>query len=837
MMIATIRPGSAFYGQTLSTLRYASRARDIMNAPTMHSDASSWESTGGPGKDSSALAWAYSTINHLRSQLDSRVSEFDRLKTDPHPRSPDAQRKLRSLKRKHATELIELKRELSGVVQSKGSELSEAKATAERLTGELEEFKSLHDKDMEDAKRKITEITEHSNLMVEEARQSLNDDTRRALKKLAKERKILKEKNERLENEVTTMRNELHEISVKSLSDSQRKTLKEEGVGGATSQFVGSLQSQLQTLRAGLEKAARQEDLEAEVKSWRARCREAAEHLDRMKRDAEASAKAERKMEHQIRTLQRGKDEAEKNAREKEAVSNHEIYAATENARELQANAGKLRQKYQTSKSNLLEMEARLKESELKNEQLSRELKHVSVKHADAEALQKQQEYQFEQEKKRMHQARMEAVTEKSDIEGRNEHLERENVRMKSELGEEQKKREYAERESARNVPLQSRLGKLSEENQVIKDENDSLRTRVRRFQAEIRNSASLQVEIDAIRNERDKISLAEGSMKAELHQLRKRMSAAMEEETLLRSELAAAKKLNEDLESALDKTKQTNNDFSFRIDESFRDNKELSAELKRVKDANEKMREDQEALGALCSSLKKTMEHLEKEKDLKSADHYSDKERHKEERKRLDQKCQALEREVSKLNAKQETLVHHSRELQDSINVHRGRSGALTGELNVAQESLARANAELKAENERRLSSEEKLLAEQRANGRLLKETEDQRAIISKHNADILSIRGLREADLAANATSMEASAAALKRERLSREAAEHGQEELNRKFSLVQASLVQETGARKGAMAARDAALMDAETLRTRLEEVLKAQKILKSEKVRGC
>jgi hypothetical protein len=67
----------------------------------------------------------------------------------------------------------------------------------------------------------------------------------------------------------------------------------------------------------------------------------------------------------------------------------------------------------------------------------------------------------------------------------RNEYLERENTRLKSELHEEVKKREYAERESARNAPLTARVGKLAEENEMVKNENENLRSRVRRYEAE----------------------------------------------------------------------------------------------------------------------------------------------------------------------------------------------------------------------------------------------------------------------------------------------------------------------------------------------------------------
>ena len=100
IMIATIRPGAAFYGQTLSTLRYASRARDIKNMPVRHSDE-----TGGEAK----LADAYKQIEVLRQQLMGRGREFDRLKNDPQSGSPESQRRLRGLQLKHASEVKEVR--------------------------------------------------------------------------------------------------------------------------------------------------------------------------------------------------------------------------------------------------------------------------------------------------------------------------------------------------------------------------------------------------------------------------------------------------------------------------------------------------------------------------------------------------------------------------------------------------------------------------------------------------------------------------------------------------------------------------------------------------------
>ena len=423
-----------------------------------------------------------------------------------------------------------------------------------------------------------------------------------------------------------------------------------------------------------------------------------------------------------------------------------------------------MRQKYQSSKDSFLELQSKLKESELKNDKVLRDVKHMASAVSDLEEQREQREYQFEQQKKRMHEARMEGVAEKSAVEGRNEYLERENIRFKSECVEENKKREYAERESARNVPLQSRVSKLSEENEMIKNDNDNLRARVRRYEADSKHNATVEMERDSIRKERDKLSVMEGAMKAELHQLRKQFVSATEEQSMLRNELKVAKDLNEDLDSALQKEKHTNMEMGSRIgeeergakrradsystitndlplvaslivDEVGRDNKDLTLDLSRTKNLNDKLREDQEALGALCSSLKKTLDHLEKEKDSDSAKYYSANERRKEDERRALQKIGDLEGQLSKMTTKHDTQVHVNHELQDSVSLHRGKSSTLTGELSVLQENLTRTSADLKAQNERRLNAEEKLSAEQRATEVKRSEERSDDRLLLQHN------------------------------------------------------------------------------------------------------
>ncbi|GMH52653.1 hypothetical protein TL16_g01279 [Triparma laevis f. inornata] len=800
IMIATIRPGGTFYGQTLSTLRYASRARDIKNMPIRHSDG-----TGGEAK----LAEAYRQINVLREQLQGRGKEFDRLKNDPNTGSPESQRRLRGLQQKHHGEMKDLKKKLSKVVRAKGGEIEQALARAETAESEMDALRGEKARVEEEAREKVKALEEKAQQMVDQAKHSLNDDTKKALKKLSKERKLLKDKNSELENQVSTMRKELQEISVHNNSNKK------------PGEFVGELQQQLKTLRAGLEQAVKQEDLAAEAKSWKARCLEAVEHLERMKHDSQNRKQRQAKLEKQIATLNSEIRELSKVQDQQKINSSHQTATLTQENSELQNQLNAARKTYQLEREKYNDQQTKYKELELKFDQLKRDMDRSSGKVVDLQEQKKSDEYGWEREKKRMHEARLETVAEKSAIEGRNEYLERENTRLKSELHEETKKREYAERESARNAPLTARVGKLAEENEMVKNESENLRSRVRRYEAESRHTATLELERDSLRTERDKISIENGTLRAELHQLRVSSNSLNEDQSILQNDLRAAKNLNEDLKDAINSTKDTNQQISSRLEEVLRDHKTLELENNRTKTQNDKLREDQEALGALCSSMKKTLNHLEKEKDSDSAAHYTKSQQLKEETARLSSSRQDMENQLNKMKTKVDSLQQANNDLQDSVSMHRGRSGALSGEITVLQENLARSNAELNSQSERRLNSEEKLAAEQRASERLLRENEKYSSKVSELNNEISSLRGARDGDAAANKAALGAANAAAEREKLSREAAEHREEDFVRRIGLIQASLTQECGARKGAQAARDAAVIENESLKMRLQE----------------
>jgi len=217
LMVATVRQSEVFYGQSLSTLRYASRARDIKNKPRVHGEGarllcSSNNNGSGSGSgngngnttvddddSSSKLAQAYSEITSLRSQLALTVVEFDRTKAagpQGRLRSPEAKIKLRDMQARHSRDVARLEARLSSVVQSSSSLLS-SEASARALSLELGEVK-LTSKAEEASHRKE----------LEESRYKLDEGAKKTLRKLAKERKVLKERNKDLEETVGRMRRE-----------------------------------------------------------------------------------------------------------------------------------------------------------------------------------------------------------------------------------------------------------------------------------------------------------------------------------------------------------------------------------------------------------------------------------------------------------------------------------------------------------------------------------------------------------------------------------------------------------------------------------------------------
>jgi len=808
---------SLSFSPPLSFTRYASRARDIKNTPTTHDDkpssSSSSSSHSSNNEDKSKLRSAYTEIQKLQFQLQSTKRDFDALKANPNPQSPDAQRKFRTLQRKHDGEIEELQAHMTGIIANKSSALSQTQVMADTVASELDAYKRTSAEQLQEMEQKAAK-------MVEEAKHSLDDDARRSLKKLAKERKTLKDKNSQLETQVKTMRKELTDIS---LNNNTSKT---------NSEFVGDLQTELSTLRSGLERAVHLEDLAAEAKGWKERCVEAIEHLERMKREVGKKRGEKKELETLLKQAAHDKDHLAKQfgaLSQTQSASEADLKSHVATA---QQELSRVKQKLRDREVQETAAKSRNKdlESRLQQEQNYRQRAETNL--VDTKETLQQAEYAWGLEKERLREARTQTVQEKSTVEGRNEYLEREVTRLIAELNEEMKKKEYAERESAKGAPLQARLGKVSEENALLKSDSDSLRNRLRKLEGEARAGAALLVERDGMRDERDKTSAELGSLKAEVHQLRKANDGISASESGTKHELKTEKNLTLDLRLALDKMTRVNSEMQSRVDELSRDLKDSSHDFQRTKKENDKLREDGEAMGALCSSLKKTLDHLEQEKDSDNATIYAKSRAFEDEDSKKSSRIQELENETRKLLDKLGRDEGAASEMEDLMSMHRGRASALTGELSVAQEALSRASVDSKQMNERRLVSEEKLSSEQRAREKLTRENEKLSEKAGSLYNELAALRGARDGDNAAHGASMGAAQAAAERERLTREAAEHRETDLTRRLGEAQAVLTQETGARKGADAAKIAAEVENSNLKAQCDETEQNVRSMKEE-----
>jgi hypothetical protein len=113
----TVRASPVFYNQTLMSLRYAGRARDIKNIPTRVVDVSNTTATA---HDATGLRSTVAEIERLKSQLDARTSESDRLKEAVC--SSDAEKELMrkqlaALKKISETEKAEMDKLLNNVIR------------------------------------------------------------------------------------------------------------------------------------------------------------------------------------------------------------------------------------------------------------------------------------------------------------------------------------------------------------------------------------------------------------------------------------------------------------------------------------------------------------------------------------------------------------------------------------------------------------------------------------------------------------------------------------------------------------------------------------------------
>jgi hypothetical protein len=93
--------------------------------------------------------------------------------------------------------------------------------------------------------------------------------------------------------------------------------------------------------------------------------------------------------------------------------------SVTQENNELQNQLDSARQVHSLEKEKFMDQQAKYKDLELKFDQLKRDLDRYAGKVVDLQEQNKRDEYGWEREKKRMHEARLETVGEKSAVEGR----------------------------------------------------------------------------------------------------------------------------------------------------------------------------------------------------------------------------------------------------------------------------------------------------------------------------------------------------------------------------------------------------------------------------------
>lgn len=144
----------------------------------------------------------------------------------------------------------------------------------------------------------------------------------------------------------------------------------------------------------------KQEDLAAEAKSWKARCLEAVEHLERMKHDSQNRKQRQAKLEKQIATLNSEIRELSKVQDQQKINSSHQTATLTQENSELQNQLNAARKTYQLEREKYNDQQTKYKEMELKFDQLKRDMDRSSGKVVDLQEQKKSDEYGWEREKK-----------------------------------------------------------------------------------------------------------------------------------------------------------------------------------------------------------------------------------------------------------------------------------------------------------------------------------------------------------------------------------------------------------------------------------------------------
>ena len=358
------------------------------------------------------------------------------------------------------------------------------------------------------------------------------------------------------------------------------------------------------------------------------------------------------------------------------------------------------------------------------------------------------------------------------------------------------------------------------------------MRNKILKLEGETRATTKMTMERDELRKSAQEATALIGQQRAELEQLRGANSGANTEIDELKNSLQVEKNLNLDLRVSFDRLKSVQSEVEKRKDELLTDLKKARAETDVARREKEEIYEDKEALSAMCNSLKRTVDQLENRLDSMNSIGDSKLRESEDERQRLEEKLEKVGEAHEGLKRKMLKTVSERDELTRTNFDLKGKVNNQASVIESNREQLMGIEGMLAAESERRSAAEERLATEMRSSQRLLEEVENDRERVKLLKEEIELLRGRRDGDNAAHVAERDNLKQAANRERSGREAAEFRMTETERKLNLIQATLTQECGTRKGVEASRDAAVIERDAAISKYNELKTLTEEMKEE-----
>ncbi|CAM9449629.1 unnamed protein product, partial [Ectocarpus sp. 13 AM-2016] len=280
LMVCAVRAAPACFQQTMMSLRYAGRARDIKNVPHRvleEGGGGGGAGRGGGGGSGTSLRGTVDEIENLRTKLVETTAEFERLRgaTATGESEKKALRdQLKALAEKNRCEKERMDELLEGVIHSQRGELEKRKAEFDTMDS--------HAETIEKQKEKIRDLQTEREAAASAASTAI-DQAQELKQALERAEKVSSE----LRDEASRLRAKGELLRIERDSSSARVTrLEEEGRERETAREAEK--EEVGTYRKAVKKMAKErEGLKARAKEAEERAKEAMVTLAESTKDAE----------------------------------------------------------------------------------------------------------------------------------------------------------------------------------------------------------------------------------------------------------------------------------------------------------------------------------------------------------------------------------------------------------------------------------------------------------------------------------------------------------------------------------------------------------------------